>query len=192
MERLYPFITRRAHDWSPDGLLVTSKLDRDAIDFISSGGAALLLAGKDSLEAEREFSFLPSHGGAIGTMIQDHPALRGFPHGQFCDLEFFNLMEDSGAVSLPSVAKAPIIGAVRTANGWLSANKDLTQVAQLFEVRAGRGRLLATTMRIRENFDEAYPETIYLFDRLLRYALSADFDPKTEISKEQLTKLARQ
>ena len=47
-------------------------------------------------------------------------------------------------------------------------------------------------MRVRENFDEAYPETIYFFDRLLRYALSADFNPKTEISKEQLMKLARQ
>ncbi len=59
MERLYPFITQRAHDWSPESLLVTSTLDRDAIDFVSSGGAALLLAGKDSLETEREFSFLP-------------------------------------------------------------------------------------------------------------------------------------
>jgi hypothetical protein len=194
IERLYPFVTHGGHDWNPASLLITSELDRDAIGFVASGGAALLLAGKDSLATEREVSFLPPRGGAIGTMIQDHPALRGFPHGPFCDLQFFNLMEGSGAVSLESLGQgaAPIIGAVRTANGWLSETKDLARVAQLFEVRAGRGRLLATTLRVRENFDEAYPETIYFFDRLLRYALSADFNPRAEISKEQLTKLARQ
>jgi hypothetical protein len=46
-----------------------------------------------------------------------------------------------------------------------------------------------TTLRFREHLDEAYPEAIALFDRLLRYASGASFAPSAEIGDEQLQAL---
>lgn len=198
IERIYPFISPfispQKRDWSPESVVVASALDRDTRAFLEAGGTVLLLSAKGQMHGEREITYLPQRGGALGTMIQDHPALRGFPHGAFCDLNFFNLLEGSGAVPLENLGNGelPIIGGIRTAAGWLSETKDLARVAQMFEARVGRGRLLATTLRIRENFDEAFPEAVYLFDRLLRYALSPEFAPKAELSSAQLEKLARQ
>jgi hypothetical protein len=189
IERLYPFVGQRGREWNPNSVVVASALDHELTDFLESGGTVLLLGGKG-----RALTYFPGPGGAAGTMIADHPALRGFPHGEFCGLGFYNLIEGSRAVSLDNLGKgaSPIIGAVMTGAGWLSEKKDLVRVAQLFEARVGRGRLLATTLRVRENFDEAYPEAIYYFDRLLRYALSDEFDPKTLLSAEQAGKLAQE
>jgi hypothetical protein len=46
-----------------------------------------------------------------------------------------------------------------------------------------------TSLRFREHFDEAYPEAIYLFDRLLRYATGPDFAPTAEPGDEALQAL---
>jgi len=62
-------------------------------------------------------------------------------------------------------------------------------VGYLFEAKVGAGRLLVTSLRFRGHFDEAYPEAIYLFDRLLRYATGADFAPAVEAGPEELQAL---
>ena len=59
----------------------------------------------------------------------------------------------------------------------------------VFEAKVGAGRLLVTSLRFREHFDEAYPEAIYLFDRLLRYATGADFSPTVEAGTDELQAL---
>ncbi len=111
--------------------------------------------------------------------MRDHPALQGFPHEGFADLQFFNLID--GAVPLPldrwAAGLVPLMGGIRTTAGFLSKSKDLSRVGYVFEAKVGAGRLLVTSLRFREHFDEAYPEAIYLFDRLLRYATGPDFAP---------------
>ena len=59
----------------------------------------------------------------------------------------------------------------------------------VFEAKVGAGRLLVTSLRFREHFDEAYPEAIYLFDRLLRYATGAAFAPTVEAGQDELEAL---
>ncbi len=54
---------------------------------------------------------------------------------------------------------------------------------------AGEGRLLVTTLRLRDHLDEAYPEAVYLFDRLLRYVAGPAFDPRVEAGEEHLRRL---
>ena len=39
--------------------------------------------------------------------------------------------------------------------------------------------------------DEAYPEAIYLFDRLLRYAAGPRFEPAAAMGIDQLNRLQR-
>ncbi len=191
LSRQYPFVSQTERDWDPKGLLVAQALDRDVIAYLKSGGRVLLLAGKDYPGARADLTYLPSQGAAIGTMIQDHPALAGFPHSDFADLQFYNAMQGAAAVPLDRLpaGTVPILGAVRTASGWLSEKKDLIQVAQLYEVKVGKGKLLAATLRIRENFDEAHPDIVSLFDRMLRYAVSDQFEPKAEFAPDQLASL---
>ena len=81
------------------------------------------------------------------------------------------------------------MGGIRTTAGFLSKSKDLSRVGYVFEAKVGAGRLLVTSLRFREHFDEAYPEAIYLFDRLLRYATGADFAPTVEAGPEELQAL---
>lgn len=189
LRRFYPFVAERNGDWDPRGVVVASDLGPQLMDYMEAGGRVLLLAA-----GHGGLSYFPPPGGAIGTLIRDHPALRGFPHGAFAGLQFYTLEEGSGAVPLDRLPKGtePIIGAVRTAAGWLSQQKDLVRAAQLFEGRHGRGRLLAVTLRVRESFDEAHPEVIYFFDRLLRYVLSDEFEPEITLSAEQVATLARE
>ena len=40
-------------------------------------------------------------------------------------------------------------------------------MAYAFETKVGEGRLLVTSLRFRDHFDEAYPEALDLFDRFL-------------------------
>ena len=78
---------------------------------------------------------------------------------------------------------------IRTTAGFLAKTKNLSRVGYVFEGKAGQGKLLVTTLRFREHLDEAYPEAIALFDRLLRYASGASFAPAAEIGEEQLLAL---
>ena len=68
-------------------------------------------------------------------------------------------------------------------------DKNLSRVGYVFETKVGKGKLLVSTLRIRDNFDEAYPEAISLFDHLLRYATSQGFEPQFEVNKDRLQRL---
>ena len=150
------------------------------------------MADKDQFEGQDDATFFPASGGAVGTLIPDTIALSGFPQEGFCDLQFYNLLEGAYSYSLDDYPKemVPLVGGIRTKTGFLSKSKDLSRVGYVFVAKVGPGKLLVSTLRIRENFDEAYPEAISFFDCLLRYAVGPDFNPRIEINKEQLRRLA--
>jgi hypothetical protein len=119
--------------------------------------------------------------------------MRGFPHDGFCDLQFYHLLEGANAFALDNFPKElqPIVGSIRTTSSFLSKQKNLSRTGYVFEAAVGKGSLLVTTLRIRENFDEEYPEAVYLFDRLLRYCLSSDFSPAVRLQEDNLRSLIR-
>jgi beta-galactosidase len=190
IQRLYPFV-QPGHPVTADGLLITPLLDEPALEHLRRGGRVWLMAERGRTRARSEVAFFPASGGALGTMVQEHPALAGFPHEGLADLQFFNLVD--GAQPLPldtwKAGYEPIVGGIRTTTSFLSKSKDLSRVGYVFEARVGQGRLLVTSLRFREHFDEAYPEAIYLFDRLLRYAIGGDFAPAMDAGQEQLQEL---
>jgi beta-galactosidase len=191
IRRLYPFVQQGPPQPAGAGVLIASALDDTALDHLRAGGRVWLMAERGTTQARSEVAFFPAAGGAIGTMVRDHPALKDFPHDGFGDLQFFNLMD--GAVPVPldrwPVGYQPIIGGIRTTAGFLSKSKDLSRIGYLFEAMVGEGRLLVTTLRFREHFDEAYPEVIYLFDRVLRYLTSADFSPTVTVGSDEIRAL---
>jgi hypothetical protein len=191
VSRLYPFVGQATPTPAHKGLVITSGLDEAALQHLRSGGRVWLMAERGQIQPRTEVSFFPAAGGAIGTAVSDHPALDGFPHDGFGGLQFYNLME--GAVPVPlddwPTDYHPILGGIRTTTGFLSKLKNLSRVGYVFEAKVGSGSLLVTTLRLREHFDEAYPEVIYLFDRLLRYATGPDFAPRVEPRQELLRAL---
>jgi hypothetical protein len=53
----------------------------------------------------------------------------------------------------------------------------------------GQGKLLVSTLRIKDHFDESYPEAMFLFDRLLRYVAGEEFNPRIEADEGLLSGL---
>lgn len=191
LSRLYPFVRQWTGEADPNSLLITSRLDAAASEFLQAGGRVWLMAGREQFERSGDATFLPASGGAQGTFLSDHPALAGFPHDGFCDLQFFNLLE--GAWNFPldrwPTSLRPIVGSVRTTSSFLSKHKALSKTGYIFEVKSEKGRLLVTTLRLREHLDDAYPEAVYLFDRLLRYTSGLGFQPATEASADLIRQL---
>ena len=188
LSRLYPFIQHGTTAQASGSLLIASSLNGESLRFLEGGGRVLLLAERSSFERSSESTFFPASGGALGTLISDHPALKGFSSEGFCDLQFFNLLEGAYAYPLDEWPKEmmPLVGGIRTTTGFLSKTKNLSRVGYVFEAKVAKGKLLVSTLRIRDNFDEAYPEAISLFDQLLRYATSQGFEPQFEMSPAQL------
>jgi beta-galactosidase len=191
LRRVYPFIHERGDEIDPNALLITPELDANALEFLKNGGRVWLMADAVGFHRSGDATFFPPSGGALGSVILDSAALRGFPQDGMFDLQFFNLLQ--GAWNFPLDAwpheLQPIAGAIRTTSSFLSKSKKLSRTGYIFEARVGKGKLLVSTLRIRENFDESYPEAMFLFDRLIRYATGNEFNPGVAVSGKQIQKL---
>src|SRR6185312_1020411 len=128
LRRVYPWIGKNTKDMKRADLLVTDSLDTTAMEHLHRGGKVWLLL-RESLN-HRGASFFPGSGGALGTLVRDHPALAGSPHDDFCDLQFYNLLQ--GAYPLPidrwPASMTPIVGGIRTTSEFLSKTKGLSRV----------------------------------------------------------------
>ena len=188
-QKAYPWIQSDDTALTPKSLLITDVMDTSALAHLNSGGSVWLMLRQTP--DKRGVEFFPASGGALGTVVQDHPALAGFPNDGFCDLQFYNLV--NGALPLPidrwPAEIKPIIGGIRTTSEFLSKTKNLSRVAYAVEGKVGSGKLLITTLRIRENFDEAYPATLALASSLLHYATSAEFNPTAIIPETAVERL---
>jgi hypothetical protein len=189
----FPFIrSLGTEDDLPGGVLVTSDFSAPVVASLEKGGRVLVLADQVRSDPQAPSTYFPPPGGALGIKIQEHPALRGFPHDGFPDLQFYNLLEGgsqfgSEGLENPTFSFVPIISGIN-----MSREHDknaLGYFALLFEAMVGKGKLLLTTLNIRQNLDDAYPEAVYLLDRLLRYAASDEFNPQGELSQEHLRNL---
>ncbi|MCZ2075639.1 MAG: hypothetical protein LC130_11655 [Bryobacterales bacterium] len=190
VQRLYPFITDAAAGVPADSLLIVPRLDAGALQHIESGGRVWLMADREQFGRPGDATFFPASGGALGSVLQNHAALKGMPHEGMFDLQFYNLVEGGWSLPLDDWPRelVPIAGGIRTTSSFLSKRKNLSRTGYIFEAKAGRGSLLVTALTIREHLDEAYPEAVFLFDRLLRYASGSEFRPAVEVSVEFLRK----
>lgn len=189
LNRAYPWLQTDPAKLTPTSLLITDTLDAGALSHLHSGGRVWLMLRQGP--ERRGTDFFPAAGGAFGTLVQDHPALRGFAHENFCDLQFYNLIHGAAPLPLdtwPAETK-PIVGALRTTSEFLSKTKNLSRVAYAVEANVAGGKLLITTLRLRENFDEAYPEAITLTNSFLQYATGNAFRPQLTMSETALDRL---
>lgn len=181
LTRAFPFLLK-AGGAGAGGVLLATSLDPRVVEFLRSGGSVVLLAKPERFGGRMSY-FTPA-GGALGMEISStHPALKGFPHSGFPDLQFFSLLE--GATRSGFDQAAPILTGLALARGR-AEGAALSRITLLSEGRAGAGKLLWCGLNVLGNLDAGAPEAVYLLDRLMRYAASGDFSPSARISDDEI------
>jgi len=174
---------------SPNAVLVTDRLTDAVLAHLRRGGSVVWMMTEPP--AVKGVPFLPASGGAVGTLIKQSGELGNFPNDDFCDLQFFNVLDGASPISLDAwpAGLTPVIGAIRTKSAFLSSQKDLSRVGYIVEVNADGGKMLITAPGMWKHLDSAHPEVVYLFDQLLRYTSSQRFEPKLIIPNGLLNSL---
>jgi hypothetical protein len=189
LRQKYPWMLTNASTITPEALLISEELDSRAVTHLRAGGRVWLMLPQTP--ERRGTPFFPAAGGAFGTVIPAHAATRRFPNEGFCDLQFYNLL--NGAFPLPvdqwPVSPEAIIGGIRTMSEFLSKTKNLSRVAYAVEGNALGGKLLITTLRLREHLDDGYPEALAFFDSILRYASGSAFSPRASVPEQVVQRL---
>jgi hypothetical protein len=187
LRKIYPWALQPAPKLNPadTDLLVTTNLDRETRDYLNAGGRVILLEPGPAFQTEYTRFRLASWdgGGPSGTILdRSHPALRQTPSDGWCDLQFYSLIEGSRAVFLD-----PLPVKVEPLVRCIDRPTRLANRAYLFELSVGRGKLLVSSFRFEKAITANDPGAIFLFDRLVRYALGPDFKPRASVSEEALT-----
>lgn len=141
LSRFYPNIQQCENQGD---LLLTHRLTSSVMQVLQDGGSVFLLAATNNTDRKANAQFFPASGGAQGTFIPRHPALRDFPHDGFCDLQFYHLITGSFFYTLDGAPRdlVPLVGGLGT--GSLVAEQEEGLVEVRLRVRsAGRQRKTA-------------------------------------------------
>ncbi|MBR1685805.1 MAG: hypothetical protein IJ708_11770 [Clostridia bacterium] len=120
----------------------------------------------------------PKQPGGMGQLIDTaHPALRHFPTAQYSQWQWW-AMASTRAYVLPDDLK------IRPVIREMDSYARMRNMAQLFEVRVGKGRLLVSSMGLQDL--QQYPEARALLSALYAYMAGDDFCPEYACAAEQL------
>jgi hypothetical protein len=181
-------------------LLVTHKFDQPVIDFLEEGGKVLLSIKPENLH--------PDKGGEIGLGFSsifwntswtngqkphtlgilcdpEHPALIEFPTEYHSNWQWWDAMNDGGAIILDDFHPdlKPI---VRVIDDWFENRRT----ALIFEVNVGAGRLLVSGVDLLTN-QENRLEAQQLLYSLKKYMLSDDFNPLQSVNPDKIQNLLK-
>ncbi|MBV5349381.1 beta-galactosidase, partial [bacterium] len=181
-----------------ENIRVVQKLDAQTAQFLKNGGSVLLNLKKGTLSKEMGgnikigFSSIFWNtawtGGqaphTLGVLVNpNHPALSAFPTEYYSNYQWWDAMSHSGAINLTSFPTElkPI---VRVIDDWVT-NRPL---ALVFEGKLGKGKILISGIDLTTDLDKR-PEAQQLLFSLKKYALSEKFNPKVELTAQQINKL---
>lgn len=158
--------------------------EEELIEALDKGKDVLLLGAEPfvSLPTTFRIGLAGRTSGNLATIVNDHPVVSKMPHEGFCSWQFSGMMENGKAVCF-ECEDVPFNPIVEVA----SSHKYAIRQAAMFEFSVGEGRLLVCGF----NFSETDPAALWMKEQLISYASSNAFDPKDNISKEQLSKLIR-
>jgi len=174
----------------PDSVYETIRLDEAAKAALREGRTVYLTppsteeALPRSIQAQFTSDFwsvgtFSSQPGAMGQLIDTaHPIFREFPTEFHTNWQWWP-MASRRAVILPKPWRAIITE--------MDSYAYLRPMAQLFECRCGKGKLLFSSMGLQDL--QVYPEARALLDSIYRYLASEEFLPEQEIDLEALETL---
>ena len=180
---------------------VVHKLTEEILDYIRTGGSALLTMREGSLNPEMGgdipvgFSSIfwntawtsgqPPH--TLGILCDpSHPALAEFPTEYHSNWQWWDAMSHSGAILLDSFPQKPE-PIVRIIDDWFT-NRSL---ALIFEAKFGTGKIIVTGIDLVNNLDRRLEARQILYS-LVKYMSGKAFNPQVEIDEEHLMKLFHQ
>ena len=125
----------------------------------------------------------PKRYGNSGTVIYPHPLMENFPHERFCDMHFWPMIYRAKSLRLADFPEGvhPVIRAID--NYYRGDSKGY-----VVEMKAGEGHIFISTL----NFTQSFPwakQTRYMFNELLRYLTSEEFQPEVSIPTTGLKKM---
>ncbi|MEN6452754.1 MAG: sugar-binding domain-containing protein [Prolixibacteraceae bacterium] len=164
-------------------VLVTASFD-EAEKALTEGRKVLLTPAPEHL-AGLEGKFVPvfwspvhfsEQPGTMGLLVDPgHPVFRLFPTEFHSNWQWWNLCKQSKTLDINGLNVIPL---VRVIDNFYK-NRNLTN---LFEVKAGEGKLLFSSMNLLDHS----PENVQLLRSVIRYMESDNFNPNTTIPFELL------
>ena len=211
LHRRYVQITPAGDLGHTEPLLICDHFNEEVMRHLEQGKDALILyriAENRDKTAPREAYYLPStwdrfkptiwdRGTQCGGFLREHPVLADFPHDGLFDWQFQPLIDDADKIVLDDfpVAVEPIVEGVDKAvrDRFDVGRFDLSEFqyaytmrkfAYLFELRVGRGRLIVSGFNFKP-IETHEPATCWLFECIMNYLQSEQFNPPAEISVDQ-------
>lgn len=187
---------------TPNGLLVTNRMDAATRKYLVEGGKVLLFYRTRDLKHSVGGAFptdfwcwpmfakgalskgLEPEPGTQGFLCDPkHPALAAFPTEFHSNWQWWQIVKNSRPVILDDTPAdyRPLIHVIDN----FARNHKL---GLLFEANVGKGKLLVCASDLPAL--QAYPEARQLLHSLLRYADSPSFVPKAELDSAWITRLS--
>lgn len=121
--------------------------------------------------------------GTMGLLIQkEHPALASFPSHKYSTPQWYQIVSHSNCAILDDTTDKSYRPIVQMVDNFERNHK----LGILFEGKAGNGKLMICTSRLREIAER--PEVKQFAKSVLNYMTSDAFDPQQELDLEQLQK----
>jgi beta-galactosidase len=189
-EKLCPYSIDNS---STTDIIVTDRLTEDILNFVKCGGRIFLAAGEGLIrpfQYKSDFSgggryYIsnractdPYEFGQHGTIIKNHPIFGDFPHEQFADLHFYNMLAESPPIDLEAFGLNDIDPIMRMIHNYQVGRS----LGQLLERRVGDGLIVICSL----NLDQKMTEAVYLFANICEYICSADIKEVKEMTQKSI------
>jgi hypothetical protein len=165
-------------------LFVATRVDDEVEKHLRGGGRAVIIAdSKDAFPADAPFKVVPREGDLDGNWVtnfnwvrKDAAPFDAAALGPLLGFEGTSTVPRFVILGVPGESYADVLSGIFY--GWINNNAAL-----MVRMRAGEGRLLATTFRFGEYGRD--PFATHLFDALVRHVAAHDFAPRLEWSTAQ-------
>jgi len=199
---------------NPENLLIVNRFSEEVFRHLENGGNVLMLyripeTRDRKVRAPKEKYYLPTtwdrmkgviwdRGTNHGGFIRESKALDLFPNDGFIDLQFHDLIDDCDKIVLDDFPcdVEPIIQGVDKASrdrfdvytfglSELQPGWTMRKFGYLFELKVGKGKLLITGFNFT-GLNNNKPEVCAMFESLIKYVASDEFNPKASIETGKL------
>ena len=182
-------------------MTIAHRLDDQARAALEAGGRVLLLIPPGQARGDRRgkvglgFSSIfwntawtnrqPPH--TLGILCDPaHPALAGFPTDSHSNWQWWYLVTRADALILDDLPR-DLRPTVQVIDDWVTNRK----LGLVFEARVGSGKLLVCSIDLEHSLD-TNPVARQLRASLLRYMAGDRFDPRVELTVDQVRSLMKQ
>jgi Glycosyl hydrolases family 2, sugar binding domain/Glycosyl hydrolases family 2/Glycosyl hydrolases family 2, TIM barrel domain len=186
----------------PQDITISENLTHEILSHLQNGGKVLLFPKTKDVEGKSypglfppefwnygmfksisEWLRKPVSPGTLGILTNpEHPMFNAFPTDFHTNWQWFSIIKASNSLVLDNTSGSyqPIVQVIDN----LERNHKL---GLIFEFKVGTGKLLVCMSRLDQIMDK--PEAVQLYQSMINYMNSDDFNPEYSMTTEELTGL---